>query len=62
LGISLFVVLIFPGWVGLRGGHYLVDRMPESKLLEDMNKLVEKLDSYDKRLTSMGSDLSKFFF
>jgi hypothetical protein len=37
----------------------LVDRMSESKLLEDMNKLFEKLDSYDKRLTSMGSDLSK---
>jgi hypothetical protein len=31
----------------------------KGKLLEAMNKLVEKMDSYDKRLMSMGSDLSK---
>jgi hypothetical protein len=31
----------------------------EKTLLEAMNKLSEKMDSYDKRLTSLGSEVSK---
>jgi hypothetical protein len=38
---------------------FLADKMSklEGKLLEAMNKLSEKMDLYDKHLTSMGSDL-----
>jgi hypothetical protein len=40
---------------------YLVDRMSESEktLLDVVAKLSEKIDSYDKRITSMGSNISK---
>jgi hypothetical protein len=41
--------------------RYLVDRMTNSEktLLEAISKLYEKFDSYDKRLTSLGSNVSK---
>jgi prefoldin subunit 5 len=41
--------------------RFLVDRMSESEktLLEAVAKLSEKMDVYDKRITSLGSDLSK---
>jgi hypothetical protein len=40
---------------------YLVDKMTDSEktLLEAISKLSEKLDVYGKRLTSMGSNVSK---
>jgi hypothetical protein len=31
----------------------------EKTMLEVVNKLSEKMDSYDKRLTTMGSDITK---
>jgi DNA anti-recombination protein RmuC len=39
----------------------MVERMSESEktLLEVVAKLSKKMDAYDKRITSMGSDLSK---
>jgi hypothetical protein len=42
-------------------GCYLVDRMSdfEKTLLEAISKLSEKFDLYDKRLTYIGSDVSK---
>jgi hypothetical protein len=62
-------------WVGSGGGIFITTRQYKSglqslflsvkmskskgKLLEAMNKLVEKMDSYYKRLMSLGSDLSK---
>jgi peptidoglycan hydrolase CwlO-like protein len=41
--------------------RYIVGRMPDSgkHLLEAVNKLSEKLDSYDRRITSLELDLSK---
>jgi hypothetical protein len=41
--------------------QYLVDRMVESEhvLLDAVNRLSEKMDSYDQRLSSLGSNLSK---
>jgi hypothetical protein len=41
--------------------RYLVDKMVESEktMLEVVNKLPKKMDSYDKRLTTMGSDITK---
>jgi hypothetical protein len=41
--------------------RYLDAKMSDSEktLLDAVNKLSEKFDSYDKRLTIMGSDLSK---
>jgi hypothetical protein len=41
--------------------HYLVEKMSESEknLVEAVNKLAVKMDSYDKRFTSLGSDISK---
>jgi hypothetical protein len=41
--------------------RYLVDRMVESEktLLEAVNKLSVKFDSYDKCLTSLGSNIAK---
>jgi formyltetrahydrofolate synthetase len=41
--------------------RYLVEKMTDSEktLLEAITKLFEKMDIYDKRITSMGSDLSK---
>jgi hypothetical protein len=40
---------------------FLVDRMleTETKLLEAISRLSEKLDSFDKHITSMGSDVAK---
>jgi hypothetical protein len=40
--------------------HYMVDRMAESEktLLEAVNKLSMKFDSYDKHLTSLGSNIA----
>jgi prefoldin subunit 5 len=40
---------------------YLVERMLESEktLLEAVAKLSEKMDAYDKHITSMGSNLSE---
>jgi hypothetical protein len=40
---------------------YLVVKMSDSEktLLDAVNKLSEKFDSYDKHLTTLGSDLSK---
>jgi hypothetical protein len=38
--------------------RYLVDIMAESEnLLEEVNKLFEKMDLYDKQLTSLGSNI-----
>jgi peptidoglycan hydrolase CwlO-like protein len=41
--------------------RYRVERMIESAktLLHAVAKLSEKMDSYDKRITSLGSDLAK---
>jgi hypothetical protein len=41
--------------------RYLVAKMSKSEktLLDAMNKLSERFDSYERRLTSLGSDLSK---
>jgi hypothetical protein len=41
--------------------RYLVAKMSESEksLIEAINKLSLKIDSYDKCLTSLGSDMSK---
>jgi N12 class adenine-specific DNA methylase len=41
--------------------RYLVDKMAdlEKTLLEAVNKLSEKMDVYDKRLTTLGSDIAK---
>jgi hypothetical protein len=40
----------------------LVDKMTDSEktLLEAISKLSKKFDVYDKRLTSMGSDVSRY--
>jgi hypothetical protein len=42
--------------------RYLVDKMADSEkmLLEAISKLSKKFDVYDKRLTSMGSDVSRY--
>jgi hypothetical protein len=41
--------------------HYLVAQMAESekKVLEVVHKLSEKMDDYNKRLTSLSSGVSK---
>jgi hypothetical protein len=41
--------------------QYLVEKMVESKqnLVEVVNRLSVKIDSYDKRITALGSDISK---
>jgi hypothetical protein len=41
--------------------RYLVEKMSESEknLVEAVNKLAVKMDYYDKRFTSLGSDISK---
>jgi hypothetical protein len=41
--------------------RYLVAKMSGSEkiILEAMNKLTERFDSYDKRITTLGSNLAK---
>jgi hypothetical protein len=41
--------------------RYLVERMSESEkhLLEAVYKLSKKMDTYDKRITLLGSNISK---
>jgi hypothetical protein len=40
--------------------RYLVDKMSESEVkLVDVTRLSEKMESYDKCITTLGSDISK---